>query len=339
MKKYVVSFLIILLILSFTWPDSSPNTISPEAKVSALLEQMGENFNAKKADLKIKNVSPRIGEDIVRNGFSKREDLQKSGRQSKHFVCTSCHNLVKEDPDLSVSDPQARLDYAVKNGIPFLQATTLYGAVNRETYYNGDYDKKYGDLVLPARKNIREAIQLCATECAQGRKLDAWEMESVLAYLWELELKFKDLSFSAAESTSIEDALSKETLKQEVAKLIKSKYLSGSPATFELPPSDRKVGYGMLGNPNNGKLIYDKSCLHCHYQKRYSFMPLDSHKMSFNYLNSKISGYHRHSLYQVARYGTYSKNGKKSYMPQYTKERMSDQQLEDLRAYIELEAS
>lgn len=339
MKKVAIGIILLGLTISFTFPEWQGPRISPEAKVSALLEQLGENYSAKKPNLTIKNVSPRIGEDIVKNGFSKREDLAKARRQSKHFVCTSCHNVVKEDPNLAMSDPQARLNYTVNNGIPFLQATTLYGAVNRTSYYNGDYEKKYGELITPARNNIREAIQLCALECAQGRKLDEWELESILAYLWEIELRFKDLIFSDAEMKSIEQALSNENLKVEVSKLIQSKYLEGSPATFVLPPPDRSKGYGMLGNPANGKLIYEKSCLHCHYQKRYSFLHLDSNKMSFRHLNSKISGYHRHSIYQVVRYGTYSKYGKKSYMPHYTAERMSDQMLEDLRAYIELEAS
>ena len=93
------------------------------------------------------------------------------GKQSKHFVCTSCHNIQKEDPDLSIADPQARLEYARDMELPYLPGTTLYGAVNRTSFYNGDYEKKYGDLVKPARNNLREAIQLCAVECSQGRAL------------------------------------------------------------------------------------------------------------------------------------------------------------------------
>ena len=44
-------------------------------------------------------------------------------------------------------------------------------------------------------------------------------------------------------------------------------------------------------------------------------------------------------MYQVTRWGVPVKSGKKSYMPQYTEERMSKQQLTDLRAFIEREAS
>jgi mono/diheme cytochrome c family protein len=49
--------------------------------------------------------------------------------------------------------------------------------------------------------------------------------------------------------------------------------------------------------------------------------------------------YHPHSMYQVIRYGTPPKSGKRAYMPQYTSEKMSDQQVADLRAYIESRAT
>ena len=238
-------------------------------------------------------------------------------------MCTSCHNIEREDPNLALVTPEARLQYTAQRGLPFLQATTLYGAVNRETYYNGDYEKKYEELVAPARNDIREAIQLCALECAQGRKLKDWELESILAYLWKIDLKVGDLNISDAEIESINDGLKRPALHNEVLKLLSGKYLKASEATFLTPPEDRKKGTGLAGNPENGKLIYENSCLHCHYQKRYSFMHLDKNKMSLSHLDAKADTYNRHSLYQVVRWGTYSKYGKRSYMPNYTKEKMS----------------
>ena len=67
---------------------------------------------------------------------------------------------------------------------------------------------------------------------------------------------------------------------------------------------------------------------------KYSFFSLDDESLSFKYLNDKAGGYAPHSIYQVIRWGVDSKSGKRSYMPQYPKERMSDQMVEDLRAYI-----
>ncbi|MEL6124012.1 MAG: cytochrome c, partial [Bacteroidota bacterium] len=248
------------------------------------------------------------------------------------------HNVKREDPDLLSFDPQARLDYVTEKGLPFLQATTLYGAINREHWYNGDYEKKYGDLVKPARNDIREAVQLCAVECAQGRRVKDWELESIMAYLWEIGLQIKDLDLSEKEVDIINDAILNSTNQATAAALITTKYSKESPATFLLPPDDRSAGSGLEGDPKNGRLIYEGSCLHCHYQKRYTFFPLDRGKMSFTHLSRKIPTYSRQSLYQVVRWGTFSKFGKQSYMPRYTEEKMSVQQLADLRAYIDEQA-
>ncbi len=302
--------------------------------LAELEEAYGKDLSAKKPNKRIKGVSAAVGEDIVKYGVSKRDGQKKARRQSKHFVCTSCHNVKREDPNLAYVTPEARLVYTAEQGLPFLQATTLYGAVNRDTYYNGDYEKKYGDLVAPARNDIRGAIQLCALECAQGRKLKDWELESILAYLWKIDLKLKDLNLSDAELVSLAEALEIPALHEEGVKLLNTKYKKQSNATFVLPPPDRKIGFGMAGNARNGKLIYENSCLHCHFQSKYSFLNLDKGKMSLSHLNDKADTYNRHSIYQVARYGTYSKYGKKSYMPRYTEERMSNQQLTDLRAYL-----
>lgn len=333
MKSIVITIFVLIGLGSLS-SDALVDRIKSDATLSEVEESLGKDFSSKKPNLKMKGVSARVGEDIVKKGFSKRKGSKNARRQSKHFVCMSCHNVAQEDPNLAKSSPEDRLTYTSAKGLPFLQATTLYGAVNRETYYNGDYEKKYGELVAPARNDIRGAIQLCALECAQGRKLKDWELESILAYLWEIEIKVKDLKLTDAEVSSLSEAIEIPALHEEGLKLLSNQYLTKSDATFLPPPEDRKVGVGLKGDASNGKQIYDNSCLHCHYQKRYSFLHLDNRKLTLNHLDKKAATYNRHSLYQVVRYGTYSKYGKRSYMPSYTQERMSDQQLADLRAYI-----
>lgn len=324
-KLYSISAISLLFVMGVFL--SSSQDIIDTVSVAGLLESKGMDYSGKKPNFDIEGVSAEVGEQLFHNGFSQKPNGGTTKKQSKHFVCTSCHNVAKEDPDLSVSDPQARLIYTNERGLPFLQGTTMYGAVNRSTYYNGDYQKKYGDLVEPARNDIRGAIQLCATECAQGRELKDWELESILAYLWTLELNVADLG------------LTEETASKLDIESIQAKYLQGSPATFLPPPSDRKQGSGLIGQPDNGKLIYENSCLHCHYRGEYSFLHLDNSRLSFKHLKRNIGKYSRHSLYQVTRWGVPVKSGKRSYMPQYTEERMSKQQLADLRAYIEEQAS
>ena len=315
-------------------------SVTNETPVAEVLKKLGDRSITHQPNMGLKGVSAENGKKLFLEGISKSPSGKKSKKQSKHFVCTSCHNIVQEDPDLSVSDPQARLEYAKAKGIPFLQGTTMYGAVNRTSFYNGDYYKKYGDLVDKARNDIREAIQLCAVECAQGRSLKHWEIESVLAYLWTLEMKMEDLDLTDADFQKITAAVDSDGNKDNAISLLKSKYLQGSPATFIAPPEDRKAGTAnVTGNPENGRLIYDLSCKHCHENERYSFYKLDDTKLSLSHLNKHFSRYSRYSTYQVSRWGTSPVPGKKAYMPQYTKERMSVQQLEDLRAYVKQEAS
>jgi mono/diheme cytochrome c family protein len=335
--KYFVFTLIVSMLGFFSY--SSEFEIENSDKVWDILIKLGEDPSAVTPKKMVSGANAFIGQDIVTQGFSKQPGMEKSKRQSKHFVCTSCHNIEREDPDLTVSDPQSKLEYSDKKGLPYLQGSPLYGVSNREYYYNGDYEKKYGDLVKPARNDIRAAIQLCATECAQGRELKDWEMESIVAYLWEIQLTMGDLSLTEGEKKYIANAVSDSLSWGNAVAILRSKFLSYSPATFLAPPEDRKKGTGLLGKPENGKLIYENSCLHCHYQKRYSFLHLDDSEMSFKHLNKKIDTYDRHSIYQVVRYGTYSKNWKQSYMPQYTEEKMSNQMLADLRAYIEMRAN
>jgi mono/diheme cytochrome c family protein len=326
-------------VLSISFIGKEQIQFDKSDSVNDVLIKLGKAPSDKKPNMIISGVSAEVGEDIVKHGFSKRKGFKKSKRQSKHFVCLSCHNIEKEDPDLTKSDPEARLVYTNEKGLPFLQGTTLYGAVNRDSYYNDDYYKKYGELVVPARDNIRESIQLCATECSQGRKLKDWELESVLAYLWTIDLKMGDIDLSEEESIMINTSLNQsEASHEDMIRLIESKYLSGSPANFLAPPEDRTEGFGLEGNTDNGKMIYENSCLHCHYQKKYSFLNLDNTGLSFNYLNKKIATYSRYSIYQVIGWGVPWKHGKKAYMPHYPAEKMSKQQVEDLRAYIEMKA-
>ena len=315
--------------------------ISEDSTVWEVLKSFGEEVPNHMPDERITNASAERGEEIVKEGITAKPKHGKTNIQSKHFVCTSCHNVVKEDPYLADTNPEDRLQYASLKGIPFLQGTTLYGAVNRSSFYNGDYEKKYGALVEPTRNNLREAIQLCAVECSQGRRLKDWELESVLRYLWTLEYKMSDLKFTLEDYHKLNKAKSdnKDGQKNVAAiEFIQSKYQKRAPAHFVNPPEDRKAGYGLTGNPENGKLIYELSCLHCHENEKYAFYNLDNSKATFKYLKKHFNRYSRYSVYQVVRYGTSPLPGKRAYMPQYTKEKMSDQQLEDLRAYVEAKA-
>lgn len=304
--------------------------VDESAKVEEVLYSLGKPMRSDITPRPAEGASAALGEKIVTVGLGSDDK-----RQSKHFVCTSCHNTVPEDPDFTVSDPETRLTFTSEQGLPFLPGTTLYGAINRESYYNDDYEKKYGNLVLPARRDLRAAIQLCATECAQGRPLSKVEMESVVRYLQEIGLKLSDLDLSEEDLGKINRSLANNKNQESTIQLIEDQFLDASPANFVTPPEDRKTGYPVeAGRPERGALIYKNACLHCHENKRYSFFNLAEDSYSYDYLLKHFPRYTRYSTYQVVRYGTSPIPGKKAYMPHYTAERMSDRQVEDLRAYL-----
>ncbi|MFN3918156.1 MAG: c-type cytochrome [Flavobacteriales bacterium] len=277
------------------------------------------------------------GKEIIFTGQTTDSKGNKTKRQSKHFTCTHCHNTVKEDPNPEKPDPEARLTHAAKNNFPFLPGSTFYGMVNRVSWYNGDYLSKYGDLVKPARDTLKNAIHLCAVECSQGRALESWEMDAVLAYFYSIEFKLVDLSLTEKEIASLNEAVKLKSNSETIAWL-KQKYYVASPATFLDPIAKNERKAGVQGNAENGKYIYELSCMHCHKLGGVTNFILDNEKITFRFLKSQFNTTYHFSIYDKVRKGTYALNGYKPYMPNYTLERMSHQQLEDLAAYITQQA-
>lgn len=323
--------------LSLAWIDGpvGPKDLHPDDYVARILEELGDTPASHHPDTTLEGVSVEFGRQLVTRGSLEGG----AGLVSRNFVCTACHNIERDEPALSFVDPQARLDYAAKKGLPYLPGSMLYGAVDRVDFYNGDYEKKYGDLVRPARNNLREAIQLCAVECSQGRRLQPVELESVLAYLWTIGLRIDDLGLSESQLQQVESALNGNGDKPAAIALLKSHYSQGAPATFIAPPNPRSDGSPVPAkDAANGRKIYELSCLHCHENQHYAFFRLDESRFTYQFLDKHIPRYTRYSIYQVIRWGTSPMPGKRTYMPNYTQEKLSDQMVEDLRAYIELRA-
>jgi mono/diheme cytochrome c family protein len=331
-------FTFIFLVLSFL--AISPGIFNADDEnIWTVLQALGEDLPNDLILMPDPDLVAR-GKEIVYQGQTKNAEGKLSPRVSIYYQCTSCHNQEREDPDLTQSDPEMRLEYVVNKKIPFLQATTFFGIMNRRSWYNGDYVKKYGDLVKPANESLEAAVQLCATECAQGRALQDWEMEAVMHYLASLQYKMSDLDLTQNEMEGIHKSLQENNKDKqtEAIALIKSKYLEGSPATFADAPYDKSKGYGLKGNPDRGQLVYEHSCQTCHKAGGVSEVVLDDSKTTFRRLKRKITSHQEWSIYQITRYGTYAYAGHRPYMPLYPLEKMSHQQLEDLRAYIEAKA-
>jgi len=275
----------------------------------------------------------KIGEQLITEGKANYNG-EKGKVISPYFNCTDCHNLVKETEDITNLNPQDRLDYAVGNDLPYTAGSTFFGIYNRSKYYNGDYDKKYGDLVIDARDTLENAIQLCAEYCASGRKLVPWELEAIMHYYKKNELEVADLGLTNQEMKLVNTALNREINQEEALTLLQTSYVNRYPATFTGAMPENKRSYGSKGNPENGEKIYRSACMFCHENSRVTYLNLTDDVLSGQYLWNHREGYDDLSVYQVARWGTYPITGRKQYMPLYTKEKMSDDQLEDLMAYI-----
>lgn len=336
----------------FTWAtsnsgsspsDADPIEVSDSTTVWQIFERLGK-IPLHQVDTNLAGFSAERGRELVHQGYTTGPNGKRTAKQSRYFVCTSCHNTQREFADLSENDPQKRLLYAKEQGIPFLQASTFFGIVNRLSFYNDDYQKKYGDVetINEAQYDIRTAIQLCATQCAQGRRLEDWEVESVLAYFWELQIEVGDLGLKESELDKIQIALDSNVSTQRAINILREHYKEISPAHFVDKPQDfHTVKTETLSDESrltNGKRIYELSCLHCHERRRYSFFKLDTTRSSFRYLYRQTRKGMKGSVYKITRYGTSPVFGNKAYMPQYSEEKLSAKQVEDLRLYIQHKA-
>ena len=278
------------------------------------------------------------GKEIVHLG-GEWNDGEVENRVSEFFTCLDCHNVVPESKFADDNDPDSRLAYAMEFNQAYLPGSTFYGITNRTSWFNGDHVKKYGEeLIGPARNDLVNAIQLCSKECSVGRMLTEDELEAVLHYLSSMELKLKDLNLTDDELASISANNQSDEQKQQNIKLLKSKYIQGYPATFveEIPKKERKKGEE--GNLENGEWIYKKSCLHCHGPEKNvtdrTVFGNGEDQKDFDWLKSYFKKSNGGSIYWITRHGTKSKDHIPQYMPIYSKEKLSDSQIEDLAAYI-----
>ena len=307
--------------------------MDPDAySVEQVLTQLGSDpliHSISQVDL----AKAKMGEDLILKGFTLR-DGKKSKRISTYFVCTDCHNVSREFDDASSESTEDRLNYAKENGLPFLPGSTLWGIYNRTSFYNNDYVQKYGDLVVNARDSLANAVQLCSKYCSSGRYIEDWELEAIMHYFKKNELHLSDLDISDKDKNAIFKGTLNQRQKENLTKAIQGSYRQAYSATFMETMDRSKRSYGKGGDAENGKHIYKKACMYCHENKRVTYLHLDDGKLSGGFLWRNRKNYTDQSIYQIVRHGTYSKTGRQQYMPHFTKEKMSDEQLNDLVAYI-----
>ena len=342
--KFFSFFLPCLFLLGFALSASAaepvpPNQWKSDTPVAELLFFLGE----KRPSHFLADSDPdrvQSGERLVRQGQLRDPNGGATPRISHYFQCADCHNTVREDANLArISDPTAKLNFAVANGIPLLQASTFAGIVNRESWYNDDYAKKYR-FSLPvraARSNLRKAIEHCCMQCSQGRKPEKWEVEALLAYFWSLQWKVSDLGITGEDlATWKRKAVSGKDRKALVSE-IKGRYALKSPATFGKVPEDAGAGYSLVRDPDPeiGKQVFTASCLHCHDPAEGAADTyFRDNEKTRSLLSRKFKNNSKKSVYGMIRLGTHPDNEQRLYMPNFTKERLSDFQVESLKAYL-----
>jgi mono/diheme cytochrome c family protein len=320
--------------------QGQPNRVSKDEvdlenlPVELVLTNLGVP-KSKHSITKLDMEKAEIGRQLIFDGRV-RTKTHKSKRISPYFRCTDCHNMVKENDNPTDLDPENRLAYAEKNKLPFLPAYSLWGVYNRTAFYTGGYGKVYGDKLKSAKDSIGNAIQVCTKHAASGRRLADWEIEGLLHYFKQHELRIKDLpSLNASDKKSI---LYWQKLDEEEKKALREKiraaFIQVYPATLAPVLGLDQRQYGEGGNAARGELVFNKSCLHCHSGKRVSNYNLDKSKLTARFFVQNLEGFGHSNLYQVIRWGTFTKKRRKQTMPLYTKEQMSDQQIEDLVAYM-----
>lgn len=337
-RLFVLFFIAVMVSFGFIVNrDNSVSTITPMAEINELsVSDVEHAFGKERPIHYMKSYDEElanVGEQLIKEGKA-NYDGNNGKLISPYFNCTDCHNLVKETQDITNLDPQDRLEYLSKNNLPFTSGSTFFGIYNRSKYYNDDYYKKYGDLVTDAKDTLQNAIQLCAEYCASGRKLESWELNAIMHYFKKNELKIRDLGLENNELKLLETALNEEINQNEALTLLQTSYVDRYHATFTgaMPENERE--YGENGDPKNGEKIYQSACMYCHENSRVTYLDLNNDVLSGKYLWKHRKGYDDLSIYQVVRWGTYPITGRKQYMPLYPKEKMSNQQLEDLMAYI-----
>lgn len=261
---------------------------------------------------------------------------------SERYRCLHCHNVQREDVRLTVQDPEtrerlirqlapadpARLDAAT---VRLTTGTTLWGAVNRESFYNGHYARYRNQTLADGRPmnpyRLADAIQVCCRFCSGGRYPTEWELDALLAYHWELELRLRDLDFPAADLEAVLAGLNSGHASEVVAARmqVRRKLLTVSAATKGAVPLRSEGdtdfyadGSRISGDARRGKLVYESACACCHGNV-------------INSLSGKALLMDDRRFHHFVREGT-ERDG--LYMPLFTLERLSRPQVADVRAYL-----
>jgi mono/diheme cytochrome c family protein len=328
--------------------------VNHEEKIEKLVFKGGKRYSWKDFS--------NWGKELFINGQVKKPPTgpRPSKPISKSFKCMSCHNYEREDPVLTNQNAEARFEWIEKTGreIYLLQGATMWGVVNRETFYP-DYYAIYHHLCVPKGKkppstpcgpllkvcgpgcrtmdpdNLEDAIQVCSAYCSAGRYLEEWELYALLAFFWDQEIRLKDLDLSPEQAAHMKAVLTSLSPDPQYAKglrgLLAGKYAKKADNTFRGDfKSTRYTRQGSIvveyedgtkytGESGRGERLWTLSCARCHGTKN---------------LPEKATHFTRDlgKFHKMLAKGTRHRD--KHYMPNFTLERLSRQQAADILLYL-----
>jgi hypothetical protein len=284
------------------------------------------------------------GKELVLHGQVRQppEGPAPSKLLAERYRCVHCHNLQREDARLPIQDPEAReklirkqnpADPSRRDGevLHLAPGTTLWGSPNRETFYNAHFAKYRNQKLISGQPmdptKLVDAIAVCCRFCSGGRYPEQWELDAMLAYHWELELKLKDLNLPADQEQRVLAALNttdaqaiaaaRQTIRQSILKAAgatKSAVPDRSEGDTDFYPDSTKI----TGNAKLGQFVYQSACAGCHGTA----------------VNSLAN---RALLMDDKRFHFYTREGTERdglYMPMMSAERLSRPQAADVRAYL-----
>ncbi len=335
--------------------DQASNQPASNPSVAELLgndarQKLGKTLETTKLDGKSYSWQQYVewGKELYFHGSIKEPPIgaKPSKLLSEFYKCAHCHNYRREDRQLTVQNPESRLWWleevnkkSAKDELPVWLApgTTLWGAVNRESFYNESYELYYdlktvGDKEMDPKK-LEDAIQICCRYCSVGRFAEPWELNSLLAFLWELEVRLSDLDLPKNIA-----ALTMETLKnpatqdpivvRQTREFIRRQFLLKAGETTIAPPTkSEKATSGPYpdklvfeGDVMSGKKLYGLACANCHGKNKPS-------EIEGAALVRDLKRFHK-----VLSVGT--EQDDQPYMPRFTSQRMSRQQIADIQAFL-----
>lgn len=325
-------------------PEFDPTSITAATPVLEVLTGLGFGIPDHRID-EPGDAWADAGRQLIFEGKAFHPETGAAGEKlSVYFYCADCHNSAREEERLlSSSDPETKLLFLHKQNLPLVPGSPFAGIVNRETFFNGDYaedSRVFGD-VSAARGNLRKAVALCAKDGALGRVPDLWEIEAIVAYFQTIQWTMGDLALTGADLAELKRRALNPKEHPALIEEIRALYPIEAPATFgEVPEGEpKRAADARSPDPENGRLVFERSCLHCHDADGASEHFFGDRPATWRDLANRFSKPSGDSLYRRIRLGSEPGRNQPAYMPLFTRERLSDAQIEDLRAYLERRAS